>query len=185
MSWLQCLQVSRLMDIIIHSLYSNREVFLRELISNANDAIDKIRFQSLTDSSALDSDANLDIRISVDPQERTITVVDTGIGMTKKELITNLGTIAKSGTSSFLDQLSEDQTQGGTKTANLIGQFGVGFYSCFLVADQVTVISKNNNDTQWRWTSRAESGFTITEDKSQSLGTSLSCTQAFSRSIAP
>eukprot|EP00188_Purpureofilum_apyrenoidigerum_P006224 Plantae.Rhodophyta-Purpureofilum_apyrenoidigerum.ctg9291.p1 GENE.Plantae.Rhodophyta-Purpureofilum_apyrenoidigerum.ctg9291~~Plantae.Rhodophyta-Purpureofilum_apyrenoidigerum.ctg9291.p1 ORF type:complete len:806 (-),score=212.83 Plantae.Rhodophyta-Purpureofilum_apyrenoidigerum.ctg9291:639-3056(-) len=164
-------EVSRLMDILIHSLYSNRDVFLRELISNANDAIDKIRFKSLTDPDVLSKKPDLDIHISVDEDAKTIVVRDTGIGMTKQDLISNLGTIAKSGTSSFLEKLSEDQKAGGVKTANLIGQFGVGFYSAFLVADTVTVVTKNNDDEkQWRWTSKANAGFTIREDDGEDLG---------------
>mmetsp|Transcript_6666 Transcript_6666/g.20193 ORF Transcript_6666/g.20193 Transcript_6666/m.20193 type:complete len:252 (-) Transcript_6666:7-762(-) len=164
-------EVTRLMDILIHSLYSNRDVFLRELISNANDAIDKIRFQSLTNPSVLSKKMDLDIHISIDEDEKTITVHDTGIGMTKQDLINNIGTIAKSGTSSFLEKLSEDQKAGGMKTANLIGQFGVGFYSAFLVADKVTVITKNNDDEkQWRWTSKANAGFSISEDNGEDLG---------------
>mmetsp|Transcript_37322 Transcript_37322/g.148897 ORF Transcript_37322/g.148897 Transcript_37322/m.148897 type:complete len:377 (-) Transcript_37322:3713-4843(-) len=165
-------EVTRLMDILIHSLYSNRDVFLRELISNANDAIDKIRFQSLTDSSALAAGEDLHIKINVDLPSRTITVEDTGVGMTKQDMINNLGTIAKSGTSAFLEQISKDlESGGGADTANLIGQFGVGFYSAFLVADKISVVSKNNNDPkQWRWSSRTNSGFTIKEDDSEPLG---------------
>ncbi|KAJ8904741.1 hypothetical protein NDN08_001257 [Rhodosorus marinus] len=165
-------EVTRLMDILIHSLYSNRDVFLRELISNANDAIDKIRFQALTDSSALVAGEDLHIKIKVDLSSRTITVEDSGVGMTKQDMINNLGTIAKSGTSAFLEQISKDlESGGGADTANLIGQFGVGFYSAFLVADKITVVSKNNNDPkQWRWSSKTNSGFTIKEDDSEPLG---------------
>eukprot|EP00189_Rhodosorus_marinus_P008855 CAMPEP_0184753208 /NCGR_PEP_ID=MMETSP0315-20130426/43981_1 /TAXON_ID=101924 /ORGANISM="Rhodosorus marinus, Strain UTEX LB 2760" /LENGTH=869 /DNA_ID=CAMNT_0027232577 /DNA_START=71 /DNA_END=2681 /DNA_ORIENTATION=- len=165
-------EVTRLMDILIHSLYSNRDVFLRELISNANDAIDKIRFQSLTDPTALAAGEDLHIKIKVDLPSRTITIEDSGVGMTKQEMVNNLGTIAKSGTSAFLEQISKDSESGaGANTANLIGQFGVGFYSAFLVADKITVVSKNNNDPkQWRWSSKTNSGFTIKEDDSETLG---------------
>merc|ERR1711906_5890 len=153
-------EVGRLMDIIINSLYSKKEIFLRELISNASDALDKIRFLSLTDPKVLGEgdQAKLEIRISSDKKAGTITIQDTGIGMTKEDLMNNLGTIAKSGTSSFLEKMSKEGDM------NLIGQFGVGFYSVYLIADHVTVVTKHNDDKQMVWQSSADASFTISED---------------------
>merc|ERR1712159_351331 len=149
-------EVSRLMDIIINSLYSNKDIFLRELISNGSDSLDKIRFMSLTDKGQLGEG---------DKEKKVLTIRDRGIGMTKDDLMNNLGTIAKSGTSAFLDQMA----QGGDMS--LIGQFGVGFYSVYLVADFVEVRSKHNDDDkQWVWQSGANGNFAISEDQGEPLG---------------
>jgi len=152
-------EVNRLMDILINSLYSNREIFLRELISNAADALDKLRFLSLTKPEILGDNSALDIKISYDKDAKTLTVRDTGIGMTKKQLIDNLGVVAKSGTTEFLAA-----AQKSDNPLTLIGQFGVGFYSVYLAANRVTVVSKNNDDDQYIWESTAESSFSIAKD---------------------
>ncbi|KAF9167132.1 hypothetical protein DFQ26_005744 [Actinomortierella ambigua] len=153
-------EVSRLMNIVINSLYKTPEIFLRELISNGSDALDKIRFKSLTDPSALDSNPSLNVTIAAHKNERVLTITDSGIGMTKQDLQNNLGTIAKSGTSEFLDALAENSSE----SVDLIGKFGVGFYSVFLVADKVRVTSKHNDDDQYIWESTAVNDFTIAKD---------------------
>eukprot|EP00168_Porphyra_purpurea_P005746 TRINITY_DN1684_c0_g1_i3.p1 TRINITY_DN1684_c0_g1~~TRINITY_DN1684_c0_g1_i3.p1 ORF type:complete len:536 (-),score=283.46 TRINITY_DN1684_c0_g1_i3:1211-2818(-) len=156
-------EVSRVMEIIIHSLYSNRDIFVRELISNASDALDKIRFLALSDGSQLGSGdaAALEIRVRADKAARTLTLRDRGVGMTRAELIANLGTIAKSGTRAFIDKLSSAKGD----SSNLIGQFGVGFYSAYLVADRVTVRTKHNDEPAlYVWESGADQTFTIREE---------------------
>jgi len=154
-------EVTRLMDIIIHSLYSNREVFLRELISNSADAIDKIRYQALTNKALLGTgdDADLNIKIKFDKESRILSITDKGIGMTRSDLVKNLGVVAKSGTSDFIEA-----AMSGQDSLSLIGQFGVGFYSVYLVSDNVTVVSKHNDDKQHIWRSAADKTFTVTVD---------------------
>ena len=151
-------EVTRLMDIIINSLYTNKEVFIRELISNASDACDKARFLSVQNPDYLGENKELKIIVETDRETKTFSIIDTGVGMTKNDLVKNLGTIAKSGTTAFIEAISKGNS------LNLIGQFGVGFYSTYLVSNKVVVTSKNADDSQHIWVSTAGSSFTVTKD---------------------
>ena len=165
-------EVKQLLHLMIHSLYSNKEIFLRELVSNASDAADKLRFKALSDNSLYGDDSELFVRISVDKDAKTITISDNGIGMTRDDVMNNLGTIAKSGTAEFFGQLSGDQA----KDSQLIGQFGVGFYSAFIVADEVTVRTRSaldNNTAGVEWRSRGEGEFEIADIEKAHRGTDI------------
>lgn len=163
---------NQLLKLMIHSLYSNKEIFLRELISNASDAADKLRFEGLSDAALYESDPDLKIRISYDKEARTLTIADNGIGMSRQEVINHIGTIAKSGTREFFNSLTGDQA----KDTNLIGQFGVGFYSAFIVADKVTLITRRAGLTAEhgvRWESTGESEYTLETVEKQDRGTQI------------
>src|SRR3990167_441725 len=165
-------EVKQLLHLVVHALYSNKEIFLRELISNASDAADKLRFEALSDTALYESNAELKVHVSFDAAARTITVNDNGIGMGRDEVIENLGTIAKSGTRDFLAKLTGDQK----KDAHLIGQFGVGFYSAFIVADKVTVTTRRAGLTAEhgvRWESDGTGDYTIANIEKKNRGTEI------------
>jgi len=165
-------EVKQLLDLMVHSLYSNKEIFLRELISNASDACDKLRFEALTDKALYEDDPELGIRVSLDLKARTVTVSDNGIGMSRQEVIEQIGTIAKSGTRDFFQSLTGDQA----KDAHLIGQFGVGFYSSFIAADRVTLVTRRaglTNEHGVRWESDGSGEYTIETVERAGRGTEV------------
>jgi molecular chaperone HtpG len=166
-------EMKQLLDLIVHSLYTHPEIYLRELISNASDALSKVRFNSLTDQDIIDREAELAIRISIDSKELTVVIEDSGVGMTEEELIANLGTVAKSGTLGFLQELKEQQKE---LDGNLIGQFGVGFYSVFMVTDEVTVETRSAKPGSegYRWRSSGQGTYTIEKIDKAERGTKIS-----------
>jgi len=166
-------EMKQLLDLIVHSLYTHPEIYLRELISNASDALSKARFNALTDQEMLDKEADLAIRIAIDPEEMTFVIEDSGVGMTEEELIANLGTVAKSGTLGFMQSLKEQQKQ---LDGNLIGQFGVGFYSVFMVTEEVTVETRSSHPGSegFRWRSSGQGTYTIEKIEKAGRGTRIS-----------
>jgi len=163
-------EVKHLLHLMIHSLYSNKEIFLRELISNGSDAVDKLRFEALSNETLYEGNSDLGIRVSFDKDERTVTVSDTGIGMTREEVQDHIGTIAKSGTKQFFEKMTGDEA----KDSELIGQFGVGFYSAFIVADKVTLTTRKAGETEAvRWESAGEGDYTIEAVEKESRGTEI------------
>ena len=165
-------EVSRLLHMMVHSVYSEREIFLRELISNASDACDKLRYEGLTNEKLLDGTSDFAIDIRLDKDTKTLTISDNGIGMNKKDLISHLGTIARSGTSAFVDNMSGDEKS----DTNLIGQFGVGFYSAFIVADEVTLTTRKAGDDKANgtvWTSKGEGDYSLETTNVEDFGTTI------------
>src|SRR5213593_2428408 len=165
-------EVKQLLHLMVHSLYGNKEIFLRELISNASDACDHLRFEALADSGLWENDPDLKIRVAYDKTARTVTVSDNGVGMSRDEVISNIGTIAKSGTREFFQSLTGDQA----KDAHLIGQFGVGFYSSFIVADRVTLVTRRAGMTAEhgvRWESDGQGEYSIEPARKETRGTDV------------
>ncbi len=172
-------ETKELLDLMIHSIYTNHEIFLRELISNASDAIDKLHYESLTDKDLLEGDDNYEIFLVPDAASHTLTISDNGIGMSEKELVENLGTIAKSGTKAFMEQLKKAKEGEAKDDKEMIGQFGVGFYSAFMVAEKVTVLTRKAGEKQaYKWESTADGNYTIEEAEKEKHGTSITLTLA-------
>src|SRR3954451_13160050 len=165
-------EVKQLLHLMVHSLYGNKEIFLRELVSNASDACDKLRFEAITDAALFEDDHDLKVRVAYDPALRTLTISDNGVGMSRQEVIDHIGTIAKSGTREFFQQLTADHA----KDASLIGQFGVGFYSAFIVADKVTLVTRRAGlgpEHGVRWESTGEGEYIVETVGRASRGTDV------------
>ena len=171
-------ETKELLNLMIHSIYTNHEIFLRELISNASDAIDKLHFASLQNRDILEGNEDYEIFLVPDKDSHTLTISDNGLGMTKEEVIENLGTIAKSGTKAFLEQLQKAKEDNAEITdKELIGQFGVGFYSAFMVAEKVTVVTRKAGETAAvRWESTGDGSYTIEECEKEGRGTNITIT---------
>jgi molecular chaperone HtpG len=169
-------EITQLLDHMIHSLYSKKEIFLRELISNASDAIDKRRFEALTDANLLPDEKEMRVRISLDKENNSITIADTGLGMSQEEVVENIGTIARSGTKKFMQALESQKEQQGDDV-NLIGQFGVGFYSVFMVSDHVVLTTrKAGEESATPWTSDGKGEYTLENCEKEDIGTSITLT---------
>src|SRR5436189_1377401 len=165
-------EARQVLELMIHSLYTNKEIFLRELISNASDALDRLRFEALSKPELIGPDDRLEILIESDPKERTLTVHDNGIGMSRQEVISNIGTIAKSGTREVLKNLKESKSS--EIAESLIGQFGVGFYSAFMVADRVTLVTRRaGEETGTQWESTGDGSYSVTDGRRFMHGTSI------------
>src|SRR6267142_3702751 len=165
-------EARQVLDLMIHSLYTNKEIFLRELISNASDALDRLRFESLSRPELMGAGDKLEIWIESDPKERTLTVRDNGIGMSRDEVIANIGTIAKSGTRELVDRIKKGESQ--QSIAELIGQFGVGFYSSFMAAERVVLVTRRAGETAaTRWESTGDGTYTVEETEKAGRGTSV------------
>src|SRR3954451_23384875 len=165
-------ETKQLLDLMIHSLYSNKEIFLRELISNASDALDRLRFEALTHPDMMEGDEKLEIRIDADRDKRTLTIHDNGIGMSREEVINNIGTIAKSGTRELVERIKKGESK--QSIAELIGQFGVGFYSSFMAAERVELVTRRAGETQaTRWESTGDGTYTIEDTEKPGRGTSI------------
>ena len=165
-------ETTQLLDLMIHSLYTNKEIFLRELISNASDAIDRLRFEALTQPELLEDEPNFEIRLESDAQARTLTISDNGIGMSREEVIANIGTIAKSGTRELRERMKEGQSK--EMLAEFIGQFGVGFYSSFMVADRVTLVTRRAGETEaTHWESTGDGQYTLSDAERARRGTTI------------
>ncbi|HEY6333217.1 MAG TPA: ATP-binding protein, partial [Blastocatellia bacterium] len=165
-------ETKQLLDLMIHSLYTNKDIFLRELISNGSDALDRLRFESLTNPELLGSESEFEIRLDPDPEARTLTISDNGVGMSRDEVISNIGTIARSGTRELRERIKKGESP--QALAEFIGQFGVGFYSCFMVSDKVTLVTRRaGEDTATIWESTGDGRYTIGDASRDNRGTSI------------
>ena len=167
-------ETKQILNLMVHSIYTHKEIFLRELISNASDALDKARFESITKSDKYTDIDNLRIKIEIDEQNRTLSIIDNGIGMTREDVINNIGSIARSGTKAFLEKIQKDKEASKESGIDLIGQFGVGFYSAFMVADDIIIETKNvDSEKGVRWESNGDGSYSIEDIDKQDRGTKI------------